>query len=122
MVPILCSAAAGLAGGAAGDGGAAAGRPPLWMFLRQASAAGAPTTGTIFTSEGGASWTSVTPAGSDVSWPSWSPDGTTIAYIVMRNTGSSDETDDVVVANWDGSEPRQLTDRASAKLLRWSPD
>jgi TolB protein len=47
--------------------------------------------------------------------PSWSPDGTKIAWEVSRS-GSTQ----IVVANVDGSSPRQLTTAGSNYAPAWS--
>ena len=52
-------------------------------------------------------------------YPSWSPDGTKIAFVSGRDGGFSD----IYVMNADGSNPTRLTDNASWDLFpSWSPD
>ena len=59
-------------------------------------------------------------AGND-QYPSWSPGGTTIAFVSDRD--HEDRTNDVYTINADGSGLRRLTDYKSRKFrLRWSPD
>ncbi len=56
----------------------------------------------------------------DEFWPTWSNDGTQIAWEVGRATGP---VDDVWVANVDGSNPRHISvDDVTGSPLYWSPD
>ena len=59
-------------------------------------------------------------AGND-QYPSWSPDGTTIAFVSDRD--HEDRTNDVYKINVDGSGLKRLTDHESRiSRPRWSPD
>jgi Tol biopolymer transport system component len=49
--------------------------------------------------------------------PVWSPDGTQIAFISLR-----DGSPEIYVMNADGSNPRRLTDNGAVGVIAWSPD
>lgn len=51
--------------------------------------------------------------------PTWSPDGTQIAYQVSNNTGT---VINIWVINADGSNPQQLTSSGADFTPQWSPD
>ncbi len=50
--------------------------------------------------------------------PAWSPDGTLIAFVSNRSNG----TDDIYIANADGTEVRQITSNGGNSSPTWSPD
>lgn len=50
--------------------------------------------------------------------PAWSPDGTAIAFVSNRVNG----TDDIYIANADGSEVREITNNGGNQSPTWSPD
>ncbi len=68
----------------------------------------------------------ITYTDTDESYPSWSPDGTQIAFIISSGLWNSDAsvlTFEIYVMNADGSDWRQLTDNdALDGNPRWSPD
>jgi dipeptidyl aminopeptidase/acylaminoacyl peptidase len=56
--------------------------------------------------------------------PSFSPDGTTLAYLAMSRPGYEADKQTVVVRDWPDGRDRRLTDGwdRSAESLAWSPD
>ena len=68
----------------------------------------------------------LTDTSADESYPSWSPDGTQIAFSVSTgewNAPESANTFEIFVMNSDGTGMRQLTDNTATDVYsRWSPD
>jgi dipeptidyl aminopeptidase/acylaminoacyl peptidase len=59
----------------------------------------------------------------DVTAPQVAPDGKSVAYVVTTTDREADETKDAIwLANWEGTEQRQLTRGESASQPRFSPD
>ena len=54
--------------------------------------------------------------------PAWAPDGSLIAYCVLPLDGNLLGSNDIWVANPDGSDPRRLTEMGDACSPTWSPD